>query len=56
MTSNLIEYISNFISLEKTEIDAISAVIQIKDYKKGQILLKEGMVAQISYFNLKKNK
>jgi CRP-like cAMP-binding protein len=53
MTSNLIEYISNFISLEKTEIDAISAVIQIKDYKKGQILLKEGMVAQISYFNLK---
>lgn len=52
MKSQLIEYISSFVSLEEAEIEAISSLIEIKEYKKGQILLREGMISQLSYFNL----
>ncbi len=51
--SNLIDYISKFVDLSQDEIDAITSAIVIKEYPKGALLLKEGMVSRISYFNLK---
>mgnify|MGYP000436345082 FL=1 len=53
MTTKLINYISNYVLLDEEEIEVISSLIQIKKFKKGQILLKEGVVSQTSYFNLK---
>lgn len=53
MKDKLISYISEFVKLDKKEIDAISSQIQVKAYEKGAILLKEGMIARVSYFNLK---
>lgn len=52
-TNKLIEYISKFIQLNKEEIKAISSQIHIRNYKSGDILLIEGNVSKVSYFNLK---
>jgi len=49
----LIKYISKFVLLEEEEIEVISSLIEIKTYKKGHILLREGMISQTSYFNIK---
>ncbi|BDD15442.1 hypothetical protein MATR_22670 [Marivirga tractuosa] len=52
-TNKLIEYISKFIQLNKEEIQAISSQIHIRNYKSGDILLREGDVSKVSYFSLK---
>ena len=39
--------------LNETEIQTIGQMMQIKTFKKGTFLLKEGQVASYSYFNLK---
>jgi CRP-like cAMP-binding protein len=53
MTNPLIEYISQFIQLNKEETKAISSQIQIRNFKTGDVLLKEGSISKVSYFNLK---
>ena len=53
MISIFLDYISNFVQLDPQEAQAISSLIQIKKFKKGEILLKEGMISRTSYFNLK---
>lgn len=53
MTNQLVKYISKFIQLNKEEIKAISSQIQIRNYKSGDVLLREGNVSRVSYFNLK---
>ena len=49
----LIAHISKFVPLEQDEINAIVAQIPIKTYTAGEILLREGMISRVSYFNLK---
>jgi CRP-like cAMP-binding protein len=53
MKNQLIDYISKFIQLDEREEEAISSKILTKDYQAGDILLKEGMISKVSYFNLK---
>ncbi|MFY0602041.1 MAG: Crp/Fnr family transcriptional regulator [Cyclobacteriaceae bacterium] len=53
MTNQFIEYISNFIQLDEEEVKAISSKIHIKNYKTGDVLLKEGNISKVSFFNLK---
>lgn len=53
MTNQLIQYISKFIQLDEKEIEVISSQIQVKSYKAGDVLLKEGTVSKLSFFNLK---
>ena len=48
-----VDYISRFIRLDAEEISAITSLVQTKRYGKGDVLLREGMVAHTSYFNLK---
>ena len=52
MISGLIEYISEFVQLENEETEAITSSIEIKKFNRGEILIKEGMISQTSYFNL----
>jgi CRP-like cAMP-binding protein len=53
MTNQLIEYISKLVRLGEKEIEAISSKIPVKYYQAGDVLLKEGNVSKVSYFNLK---
>ncbi|BDD03949.1 Crp/Fnr family transcriptional regulator [Aureibacter tunicatorum] len=53
MKNQFIEYITNHVQLEQDEVDAISSSIPVKHYKAGDILLKEGMISKVSYFNIK---
>lgn len=53
MMNPLIEYITKSIHLDKHEQEYISSQIAIKDYQAGDVLLKEGMISRVSYFNLK---
>jgi signal-transduction protein with cAMP-binding, CBS, and nucleotidyltransferase domain len=53
MKNQLIEHISKFIQLNEEEVAAISSQIHIKHYKAGDVLLKEGRISKVSYFNLK---
>ena len=53
MVNPLIEYISSFVELDNEEKEAISSQIQVKEFQAGDLLLKEGMVSKVSYFNLK---
>lgn len=52
MKQQLIQYISGFVPLDKKESEAISSKIHIKNYKTGDLLLREGMISKVSYFNL----
>ena len=52
MIHKLIEHISSFIRLDQEAIEVISSLIQIKAYEKGELLLKEGAISDVSYFNL----
>ncbi|OJJ21329.1 cyclic nucleotide-binding protein [marine bacterium AO1-C] len=52
MIHKLIQYISSFIQLDQEAVDVISALIQVKVYEKGELLLKEGAISDVSYFNL----
>ncbi len=53
MKVKLIEYISKFVQLDEKETEVILSEISVKNYQAGDILLKEGMISKISYFNLK---
>ena len=53
MASKLIEFISKFVSLDDKEKEAIYTLIEVKTYKKGHLLLREGMISHVSYFNIK---
>ena len=53
MKDKLINYISKFVKLDEREIEVILSKISIRNYQAGDILLKEGMISQVSYFNLK---
>lgn len=53
MKHQFIEFISRFVQLEEEEIQVIYSLIEVKTYKKGHLLLKEGMISHVSYFNLK---
>ncbi|BDS10388.1 Crp/Fnr family transcriptional regulator [Aureispira anguillae] len=53
MTSIIVDYISNFVDLDEREISAIKEGIPIKNFKKGTILLREGQVSKMAFFNLK---
>ncbi|MEI6412075.1 MAG: Crp/Fnr family transcriptional regulator [Bacteroidota bacterium] len=49
----IIDYISKFIALSDTEIRAILENINIRNFKKGAVLLREGQVSSLCYFILK---
>jgi CRP-like cAMP-binding protein len=49
----LLAYISTFIQLDDREIEAILSQVPVRNYKAGDVLLREGMIAKVSYFNLK---
>lgn len=53
MKNPLLDYISKFVQLDQEEIDVISSQIHIKEYHAGDLLLKEGMISTMSYFNFK---
>jgi len=53
MLNRFVEYISKYISLSEEEIQAISKTIQIRESKKGTVLLREGQIAREGYFILK---
>ena len=53
MKDILIDFITGFIQLNEEEIDAIISKIELKEYSVGDVLLREGVVSKVSYFNLK---
>jgi CRP-like cAMP-binding protein len=53
MHNPLIDYISKFVSLDDNEIQDINSLVEKKSFKAGDILLKEGSISRVSYFNLK---
>ncbi|NRB52885.1 MAG: Crp/Fnr family transcriptional regulator [Saprospiraceae bacterium] len=53
MKNQLIEYISQFVELNKEEAQSILSAIAVKQYQAGDTLLKEGMISRMSFFNLK---
>jgi CRP-like cAMP-binding protein len=53
MTSELLQYISQFPHLSEEEIKEIADNILVQTFKKGVILLKEGDTADICFFVLK---
>lgn len=53
MKERFIKYISGFINLTKEETDAVLENIEIRDFKKGSILLREGQISNEGYFVLK---
>lgn len=50
MHQKLIHYFQQIMPLSQAEIEAIEATINIKPYKKGTILLREGQVSLEAYF------
>lgn len=53
MKNELIKYISKFIELTEEEAKAVTENIEIRNFKKGTILLREGEISKTCYFNLK---
>lgn len=49
----LVRYVSKFMHITEAEAMAIMENINFKTFKKGHILLKEGQVSNLCYFNLK---
>jgi CRP-like cAMP-binding protein len=52
MEQKLLDYFSRIMPITKEEADAIAATMVIKNYKKGDILLKEGQISTEAYFVL----
>jgi len=48
----LVQYINNFIHLNQQEVDYITSQIPIKEFNKGDFLLKEGDISKAFFFNL----
>lgn len=53
MKERFTKYISRFINLTKDETEAVLNSIEIRDFKKGSILLREGQISKEGYFVLK---
>lgn len=53
MNTEIIKFLSKYISLTKEEIQIISDLNLIKSFKKGAILLSEGKIAHHCYFIMK---
>lgn len=53
MNHPLIDYISNFVAVDEATAKAIVASIPIEAYAAGTVLLREGSISRVSYFNLK---
>jgi len=51
--SEIIRYVSRFMELSEAEAQVILESIQFKAYKKGDILLREGQISNLCYFNMK---
>ncbi len=51
--SEIIRYVSRFMELSEAEAQVILENIQFKAYKKGDILLREGQISNLCYFNMK---
>ena len=49
----LVDYFSQYIILTEEEIEIIKNEDIIREYKKGEVLLKEGQIAQVCYLVLK---
>jgi CRP-like cAMP-binding protein len=52
MEKKLLDYFSKIMPISKEEADAIAATMIIKNYTKGDILLKEGQISMEAYFVL----
>jgi CRP-like cAMP-binding protein len=52
MDKKLLDYFSKIMPISKEEADAIAATMIIKNYTKGDILLKEGQISMEAYFVL----
>lgn len=52
MDNKLLNYFSRIMPITKEETDAIAATMIIKNYKKGDVLLKEGQISTEAYFVL----
>lgn len=53
LEDKLIAYFSKFRTLSVEQKDAIAESMDIRTYKKGELLLKEGQIAKSNYFVLK---
>ncbi len=53
MELKISNFIANEMSLSPEEIEAVDTLIPIKEFKKGQLLLKEGSIAKECFFNIK---
>ncbi len=53
MNNHLVEYLSQFVNLTQEEIDYIESNSMVKEYKKGDILLREGQIAKNTFLILK---
>jgi CRP-like cAMP-binding protein len=53
MENELVKYVSKFMTLTREEEQAIVENIEIRIFKKGTVLLKEGEISTKCYFNLK---
>lgn len=52
MENKLLHYFSKIMPISNEEADAIAATMNIKHYKKGEVLLKEGQISTEAYFVL----
>lgn len=50
MENEIVKLISRYLTLNKDESEAFAECIPIKNYKKGDLLLREGQVSRDSYF------
>lgn len=52
MENKLLDYFSKIMPITNEEADAIAATMNVKHYKKGEVLLKEGQISTEAYFVL----
>jgi len=53
MENSIVKLISRYLTLSEDESMAFIECIPIKDFKKGEVILKEGQVSRDSYFVIK---
>ena len=55
MITPILYFVKNYVTLDLQEDDIayINALIPVKEYKKGTVLLKEGDISTLSFFNIK---
>ena len=52
MQQKLLNYFSRIMPLSEEEARAIAATMEIRQYKKGTVLLREGQISSEAYFVL----